>query len=411
MLSGNSLRGVEKNWQIDRRENQEEKAENSPKIPSYSVIRQWLAKIGLYELQRQKEKRDDWVWILDFTIELGTEKCLVVLGISAEVIRGKIEKSNGCLEHKDVEVLAIEIMKSTKGELVESVLEKVSKKVGIPQQIISDKGSDLYKGIKLYKEKNKEVIHSHDITHQMALFLKKELEEEEKYQLFAQKCHLTRQQIQQTELGFLMPPQQRSKSRYFNLDELVRWGINIINYLEKEKGKKPQKPQQETNRAKIELKLAWVKEYKESLIIWAEMLSITRSIEEKVKKEGLNPEFLQQLEQKCQKKFRLERINKFQKKIEESLKREVEMLKEDEIRIMSTDVIESLFGKYKSFSKKSSLKEIRRMILTIPLSTLEITREFIKQGLEKVRNVDIKDWEERTFGQSMLSKRKIAFNS
>ena len=66
MLSGNSLRGVEKNWQIDRRENQEEKAENSPKIPSYSVIRQWLAKIGLYELQRQKEKRDDWVWILDF---------------------------------------------------------------------------------------------------------------------------------------------------------------------------------------------------------------------------------------------------------------------------------------------------------------------------------------------------------
>ena len=109
--------------------------------------------------------------------------------------------------------------------------------------------------------------------------------------------------------------------------------------------------------------------------------------------------------------FKLERINKFQNKIEESLKRQVEMLKEDEIRIMSTDVIESLFGKYKSFSQKSSLKEIRRMILTIPLSTLEITREFIKQGLEKVRNVDIKDWEERTFGQSMLSKRKIAFNS
>ena len=50
------------------------------------------------------------------------------------------------------------------------------------------------------------------------------------------------------------------------------------------------------------------------------------------------------------------------------------------------------------------------MILIIPLSTLKITREFIKQGLEKVKNDDIKDWSERTFGQSMLSKRKIAFN-
>lgn len=404
------MRGVEKNWKIETRENQEAQAENDPKIPSYSVIRQWLAKIGLYELQRQKEKRDDWIRILDFTIELGTEKCLVVLGISCDVIREKIQKSTGCLSHKDVEVLGIEIMKSTKGELVESVLEKVSKKVGIPQQIISDKGSDLYKGIKLYQAKNPNVIHSHDITHKMALFLKKELEASEEYQLFAQKCNQTRQQIQQTELGFLMPPQQRSKSRYFNLDELVRWGRNIINYLEKEKEKNQEKAQEETSRAKIELKLAWVKEYQESLMIWSEMLSITRTIEEKVKQQGLHPEIMQQFERNTQKRLESEKINKFQKKIEESLKREIEMLKEDEIRIMSTDVIESLFGKYKSFSKKSSLKEIRRMILIIPLSTVEITKEFIKEGLEKVKNADLKDWESKTFGQSMQSKRKIAFN-
>ena len=103
------MRGVEKNWTIEKRENQAEGEGNESKIPSYSVIRQWLAKIGLYELQRPKEKRDDWIWILDFTIELGTEKCLVVLGISSEVIRKKIEKSTGCLSHKDVEVLGIEI--------------------------------------------------------------------------------------------------------------------------------------------------------------------------------------------------------------------------------------------------------------------------------------------------------------
>lgn len=396
------MRAVEKNWQIEKSENQEANEEKGAKVPSYSVIRQWLAKIGLYELQREKEKRDDWVWIMDLTVELGTEKCLVVLGISSERIKEKLRESNGCLSHKDVEVLGIEIMKSTQGEKVKSVLTKIEEKVGIPQQIISDKGSDLYKGIKLYQQEKKEVIHSHDITHKMALLLKKELEQDEEYKLFTNKCNQTRQQVQQTELAFLMPPQQRSKSRYFNLDELVKWGINMINYLGKE--------QEKENREKLELKLGWVEEYKESLMIWKEMISRTRNIEEKIKKEGINREFWQKYVSKYQEGLTSERMINFQNKIEESLQEEIELLTEEDIRIISSDVIESLFGKYKSFSEKSSLKEIRIMILTIALSTLKITRELIEKATLTVKNIDVKNWEEKTFGQSMLSKRKMAFH-
>ena len=60
IISGNSLRGVEKNWLIEREETEGDELE---KIPSYSAIRQWLGKLGLYELLREKEKRDDWIWI------------------------------------------------------------------------------------------------------------------------------------------------------------------------------------------------------------------------------------------------------------------------------------------------------------------------------------------------------------
>ena len=45
-----------------------------------------------------------------------------------------------------------------------------------------------------------------------------------------------------------------------------------------------------------------------------------------------------------------------------SLKKEVEMIEEDEIKTISTDVIESLFRKYKLFSQKSFLKQIMRML-------------------------------------------------
>ena len=145
----------------------------------------------------------------------------------------------------------------------------------------------------------------------------------------------------------------------------------------------------------MELKLGWVKEYKESLIIWKEMISITRSLEKKIKQQGLSQDSYAEFEQNCQTISGVERINKFREKIQEYLTSELSMIVEDEIRVISTDVIESLFGKYKSFSQKSPLKEIRRMILTIPIATLEITRELIKKALSTVKNVDLENWELR----------------
>ena len=41
--------------------------------PHYSTIRQWLGRIGLYELNREKEQLQDWICIVDLTLELGQE--------------------------------------------------------------------------------------------------------------------------------------------------------------------------------------------------------------------------------------------------------------------------------------------------------------------------------------------------
>lgn len=116
-------------------------------------------------------------------------------------------------------------MTSTKGEMIDEALEKVSKKVGIPIQIVADNGSDLARGIKLYQDKNPELIYTHDVTHAMALLLKHELEADDRYQSFIQKCTVSRQRLQQTELYFLAPPAQRSQCRFFNVDRLTNWGL------------------------------------------------------------------------------------------------------------------------------------------------------------------------------------------
>ncbi|MBR8828640.1 MAG: hypothetical protein DSM107014_12205 [Gomphosphaeria aponina SAG 52.96 = DSM 107014] len=404
ITTAQSFRGIEKTWFILMLQIQEIQ-EIFNKIPSYSVVRQWLYRLGLFVLQKDKIYREDWIWIIDLTVQLGQEKCLVILGIPEEKLNEKMKNNQGNLQYKDVEVLEIRVMTSTRGENIKEVLMETEENVGVPVQIISDKGSDIRCGIELYKKENKQVIHTHDFTHKIALFWKKELENNPNYKSFIKKCHETRRKLQQTKNSFLMPPNQRNKCRFFNIKELVNWGLKIIKYLNKTLAK---------NQLEKELSsLLWIKEYEEDLQTWSQMLLVVEEIETKIKKEGLNQQFLETYEQQYQYKTEKqgEKLDKWLEKIKTYLLEEKEKIESEKVLCLSNDVIESIFGKYKLFSERGPLKEIGLMILIIPLLTIEITAELVKQGLETVSNLEVQQWKEEILGASMLSKRKIAFES
>jgi hypothetical protein len=421
VVSCNSFKAVEKNREIEIREKTEEieeikVGESRPiaskinKVPSYNTIRQWVGRIGLYELQRNKEIREDRTWIIDLSLELSTEKCLVILGVSQQYLLEKVWGEERGLKHEDVELLHIEIMKSTQGELIEDVLNKLGEKVGKPRQIISDQGSDLYKGIKLYLQKNQGIIYTYDITHQLALLLKKELKEDEEYQSYLKKCNQCRQELQQTKLAFLRPPIQRSKSRYFNLDELINWGEKTILYLKSEKRRKREKESEKLDFKRLNSKLGWLLKYEKSLKIWNSMLIMSRIIESKLKKEGLHQQSLLEFKQTFPKLSLNPQMDNLREGIIRYLEKESKVVKGKSPILASSDVIESIFGKYKFFSNRGPLKEIRRMILLIPLLTINITRDLIKEAFKNIKNLELKKWEEEIFGQSMLSKRRMLFS-
>jgi len=46
--------------------------------PSWFTGRLWLLRLGYYKLTRPKEQSQDWVWIVDHTVQLGQEQCLVI---------------------------------------------------------------------------------------------------------------------------------------------------------------------------------------------------------------------------------------------------------------------------------------------------------------------------------------------
>jgi hypothetical protein len=58
MKCGSSFRGIEKTLKLFN-----DLAET--KTPSFSSIRKWLGRMGLYELNREKKYRQDWIFIVD----------------------------------------------------------------------------------------------------------------------------------------------------------------------------------------------------------------------------------------------------------------------------------------------------------------------------------------------------------
>jgi len=84
------------------------------------------------------------------------------------------------------------------------------------------------------------------------------------------------------------------------------------------------------------------------------------------------------------------------------------IISKSQIGLGTSDIVESIFGKFKVFIRGFS--EIGKLALTIPAFLGKITPENIKQALESTHQQDVNDWIEDYIGQSILSHRRQAFH-
>ncbi len=57
--------------------------------------------------------------------------------------------------------------------------------------------------------------------------------------------------------------------------------------------------------------------------------------------------------------------------------------------LATSDIIESIFGKYKIFASSSTCSEINEMILTLVLSTMKLTPDKVLQAMETIHLNDV----------------------
>lgn len=197
----------------------------------------------------------------------------------------------------------------------------------------------------------------------MALLLKHELTVSEKYQSFIQQCSRCRKQLQQTELSFLSPPSQRSQCRYFNVEKLLDWAQNLLKAPLDLVADLVPTLESELLNSKLKLELGWLANYQDELSSWSQMVQMTRLVETQIKLCGLNQQTLSIIQQHLT--TEVNSTESFSQKLLSYLTKEISQLKSGQTFLATSDVIESLFGKYKQFSSRSPLKQIGQMFLRI----------------------------------------------
>ena len=255
-------------------------ARHDQTAPDWSTGRLWLLRIGLAALLRPKIVAEDWVWMVDHSIQIGQCKCLVILGVRlSELPVGEP------LCHQDMELIALEPMISATKETVDVCLENAVSKTGVPRAIVDDHGADIHGGVKMFIDRHPQTSEFYDIKHKAACLLKALLAKDQRWNDFATKSAQTKSAIQQTELVFLAPPSQRSKARFMNLHELVTWGrktlalIDDLPRLEKE-------PFQ-ASRERVRDKLGWLVEFRQALAEWSQWHEVIEAALDFVRRQGL----------------------------------------------------------------------------------------------------------------------------
>jgi hypothetical protein len=125
-----SLRGASATMELFR-----EFVPGLPRAPVANTGQMWLLQVGLYEVQRPKELAHDWVWLVDHAVQIGTVRCLVIVGCRAE----EQYSNDRPLAHQDLSVFALEPVEKSDGATVARQLEELTSRTGIvPRAILSD---------------------------------------------------------------------------------------------------------------------------------------------------------------------------------------------------------------------------------------------------------------------------------
>lgn len=365
--------------------------------PSWYTGRLWLLRIGLYKLERPKQIAKDWIWIIDHTVQLGKEKCLVILGVRQKLL----PEAELYLKHEDVEPIALIPVEHSNGEVVFQQLEQTIEKTGVPKQIVSDHGTDLKSGVARFCQKYN-TMHTYDIKHKCAAIVKRELKDEPAWQEFVKQATNTGKKVQQTDFSALAPPNQRSKARYMNVDKLINWGHNTLCYLDHEKSKEPK----EFEKSTLYKHLGWLSGFGDKLKDWKILVEMIETANNYINFVGLFKNIHEDLEAELSEFAANESFGHIRRELVVFVKEQEQNIADGDRFLGSSEIIESIIGKYKGLQRDQVKGGFTGMLLGLAASVSDFSMDTVQKAITFVSTRKVWRWLKDNVGKSVHSKRK-----
>jgi len=303
----------------------------------------------------------DWLAVIDTSIDIGTRKALVVLRVSLTSFHQKRE----ALGLGDCECIGIRISDSRNGETVSSALAEIFAASAPPVGIIRDNGTDIKKGVALLAddEGGKQPVVIEDIGHAAANALKDEFAERPGFKKFLEIIRKGASRIRQTGLAGLRPPKLRTKGRFQSITGLAVWAVGILNIIG---GRgKAESGSRKGRLRKAFQGLCGIRPFLEKFISTCDVVA---DLLKMLKTQGLNSETYRRGKSLLD---TLPSGSRVRIRLSEWLDSHIRIcgglaLNEAGMPV-SSDVIESLFGKFKNVVQRCPQAELNRLVYVIPL--------------------------------------------
>src|SRR3954454_16001950 len=228
--------------------------------PDWTTGRMWLLRFGLAQLLAAKGPADDWVWLMDHSVQIGKEKVLAILGIRLV----DLPMPERPLRADDLVLIDLIPMERATREDVAACLEETAARTRVPCAIVDDHGVDLNGGVQIFQRSHPRTVEIYDVKHKGACLLKARLEKDPSWVAFSAELARTRCAIQQTELGPLTPPASKPKARFMNLGEQLDWADRVLRLLDRAPGEIPSW----MTRDRLDAKLGWLRGFRGELAQW-----------------------------------------------------------------------------------------------------------------------------------------------
>ena len=373
-----------------------------PWIPHFTSVINWSLRVGLGLLRQVCPTCEPWIAIIDYSIDIGTKKALVVLRVKTQTL---LERG-GAIQLQDCECIGVKVCETVNHETVCKDLEEIFAISGAPSAIVKDCDYTLAKGVRHWSAKQeKPVPVIDDIGHSMANALKVQFEKTPAYKAFTALVSHGAKCLRQTEFAFLTPPKLRTKGRFQSISKLGKWGEKMLDvFAVKGCAKKG------SALDKLRTVFPDFLQMKGFIEPFALTTTIVAEVMEILKNKGLNKVTYRQCYELSK---TLPRNSKVKNRLQAWLKKHLKIQAElTELPLLvSSDIIESLFGNYKHIIERSPQADMNRSVLLIPALCGSRKGAVIDRALNEASQVDLERWENENIPYTIRKKRQKFFEN